>query len=56
MSIQKLCADRLRDSYRELTGKKLGSGHAHEIAAAYFGYMTAAAMQAEATLLIVARI
>lgn len=47
MSIQKLCADHLRDSYRELTGKKLGSGHAHEIVAAYFGYVTASALQAE---------
>jgi len=48
MPIHKLCADRLRDSYRALTGNKLGAGHAHEITAAYFGYVTAAALRTEA--------
>lgn len=48
MSIQKECADRLRETYRNLTGSKLKSGHAHELVAAYFGYGTAAALQAEA--------
>ncbi|EEE48186.2 hypothetical protein FIV06_31440 (plasmid) [Labrenzia sp. THAF191b] len=47
MSIQKECADRLRETYRNLTGSKLKSGHAHELVAAYFGYGTAAALQAE---------
>ena len=31
MSIQKECADRLRETYRNLTGSKLKSGHAHEL-------------------------
>lgn len=48
MSIQKECADRLRETYRTLTGGKLKAGHAHELVAAYFGYGTAAALQAEA--------
>lgn len=48
MSIQKECADRLRETYRNLTGAKLKSGHAHELVAAYFGYGTVAALQAEA--------
>jgi hypothetical protein len=47
VSIQKQCADCLRDSYAVLTGKKLLSGHAHELAAAFFGYGTAAALQSE---------
>ena len=47
MSIQKECADRLRETYRNLTGSKLKSGHARELVAAYFGYGTAAALQAE---------
>ncbi|KQP68394.1 hypothetical protein ASF52_17850 [Methylobacterium sp. Leaf112] len=47
MSLPKDCADHLRSNYKALTGKKLGSGHAHEIVAAYFGYPTAAALQAE---------
>tara|TARA_Y100000815_G_scaffold264356_1_gene279910 strand:+ start:2450 stop:3166 length:717 start_codon:yes stop_codon:yes gene_type:complete len=48
MSIQKECADRLRETYLDLTGAKLKSGHAHELVAAYFGYGTAAALQADA--------
>lgn len=48
MPIQKDCADYLRAHYRNLTGNKLGSGHAHELIAAFFGYPTAAALQAEA--------
>lgn len=48
MSIQKECADRLRETYRALSGKKLRSGHAHELVAAYFGYGTAAALQSDA--------
>lgn len=47
MSIQKECADLLREYYRSLTGSKLRSGHAHELVAAYFGYGTAAALQAD---------
>lgn len=47
MSIVKLCADHLRHTHRALTGSKLGSGHAHEIVAAFFGYPTASALQAE---------
>lgn len=47
MSIQKQCADRMRDSYRALTGNKLASGHAHELTAAYFGYVTGAALRSE---------
>ncbi|UIJ82412.1 hypothetical protein [Rhizobium leguminosarum] len=50
MSIQKECADALREYYRGLTGSKLRSGHAHELVAAYFGYGTAAALQADAVL------
>ncbi len=47
MTIQKDCADHLRAHYRNLTGGKLGSGHAHELAAAFFGYSSAAALRAE---------
>ena len=43
----KLCADHLRDHYRNLTGNRLRSGHAHEIVAAFFGYGTRAALLAE---------
>ncbi|MEY9181179.1 hypothetical protein [Bradyrhizobium sp. USDA 313] len=46
-SIQKDCADFLRMTFNNLTGGKLGSGHAHEIVAAYFGYGTAAALRTE---------
>jgi len=49
MSIEKECADRLRETYRKLTGGKLRSGHAHELVAAYFGYGTGAALRAETT-------
>ncbi|OJU34984.1 MAG: hypothetical protein BGN99_24775 [Alphaproteobacteria bacterium 65-37] len=46
MTIQKDCADHLRSTYT--TGSsKLRAGHAHEIVASYFGYGTAAALQAE---------
>lgn len=47
MSIQKRCADSLREYHRQATGEKLGAGHAHELVAAFFGYPTAAALQAE---------
>lgn len=47
MSLRKDCADRLRTHYRSLTGNKLGASHAHELVAAFFGYGTAAALQAE---------
>jgi len=47
MSLPKDCVDHLRSTYETLTGKRLGSGHAHEIVAAYLGYPTAAALQAE---------
>lgn len=50
MSIQKDCADHLRATYRDMTGGKLRSGHAHELVAAYFGYGTAAALQVDLTL------
>lgn len=46
-TIQKDCADFLRMTFNNLTGGKLGSGHAHEIVAAYFGYCTAAALRTE---------
>jgi hypothetical protein len=52
MSIQKQCADFLRSTYRNLANGKLGSGHAHEIVAAYFGYGSAAALQAERQYLL----
>ena len=48
MSLLKECADHLRAWFRGLTGSKLGSSHAHELAAAFFGYPTAAALQSEA--------
>ena len=47
MLLQKKCADFLRSYYRTLTGNKLKSSHAHELVAAFFGYGTAAALQAE---------
>lgn len=49
MSIQKHCADHLRVTYRNMSGAKLRSSHAHELVAAYFGYSTAAALQADLT-------
>ncbi len=49
MSIQKDCADHLRVTYRNMSGTKLRSSHAHELVAAYFGYSTAAALQADLT-------
>lgn len=48
MSLHKDCADHLRSDYRALTGNKLKSSHGHELVAAFFGYGTAAALQAEA--------
>lgn len=47
MSIKKQCADHLRVSYTAATGARLSAGHAHELVAAFFGYPTAAALQAE---------
>lgn len=47
MSIQKQCADHLRIHYTAATDGRLSSGHAHELVAAFFGYPTAAALQAE---------
>lgn len=47
MSLPKDCADHLRSKYKTFTGKKLGSGHAHELVAAFFGYGSAAALRAE---------
>ncbi|MBX9644239.1 MAG: hypothetical protein K2W91_09105, partial [Novosphingobium sp.] len=47
MSVHKDCADNLRARFRALTGLKLGSGHAHEIVAAYFGYGTGSALRLE---------
>jgi hypothetical protein len=47
IKIEKACANLLRSTYSNLPGGKLRSGHAHEIVAAYFGYNTAAALQAE---------
>lgn len=49
MTIQKDCADHLRVTYRNMSGEKLRSSHAHELVAAYFGYGTAAALQADVT-------
>lgn len=47
MTIQKACADHLRAIYSDLPGGKVRAGHAHEVVAAFFGYPTAAALQAE---------
>jgi hypothetical protein len=47
MSLLKECADNLRVNYTALTGNRLGASHAHEVAAAYFGFQTAAALRAE---------
>jgi hypothetical protein len=47
MFIQKQCADHLRVHHTTPTGGRLSSGHAHELVAAFFGYGTAAALQAE---------
>lgn len=47
MSIAKACADRLRQNHATATGGRLGSGHAHELTAAFFGYGAAAALRAE---------
>lgn len=46
-TIEKLCADHLRSACNNLASGKLRSCHAHEIVAAYFGYNTAAALQAD---------
>ena len=45
-SIAKLCADHLR-VFSNSYGIKLKSGHAHELVAAFFGYKSKAAMQAD---------
>lgn len=45
-SIIKLCADHLR-AFSNNHGVKLKSGHAHELVAAFFGYKSKAAMQAD---------
>lgn len=52
MSIHKECADHLRSNHLNRTGTKLGSGHAHEIVAAYFGYGNGAALRAEGVYLL----
>jgi hypothetical protein len=52
MAIQKQCADHLRVHHTAATGGRLSSGHAHELVAAFFGYPTAAALQAEPTYLL----
>jgi hypothetical protein len=44
--ISKLCADHLRD-FCSNNNIKLKSGHAHELVAAFFGYKSKAAMQAD---------
>jgi len=46
MTILKECADFFRASIAS-SGGKLRSGHAHELASAFFGYPTAAALRAE---------
>jgi hypothetical protein len=45
-SIAKFCADYLR-AFSNNHGVKLKSGHAHELVAAFFGYKSKAAMQAD---------
>ncbi len=52
MTIQKQCADHLRVHHTAATGGRLASGHAHELVAAFFGYPTAAALQAERKYLV----
>ncbi|HEX7820138.1 MAG TPA: hypothetical protein VF463_05920 [Sphingobium sp.] len=47
MSLHKDCADALRTRFHALTGGKLGSGHAHEIVAAFFSYGTGSALRME---------
>jgi hypothetical protein len=49
MTIHKDCADHLRSYFHALTGGKLGSGHAHELVAAFFGYGSGAALRADTT-------
>ncbi len=46
MTIRKDCADHLRQ-YVSAAGNKLRATHAHELVAAFFGYGTAAGLQAE---------
>jgi len=48
VTIQKDCADFLRQTYSNNSGGKLRAGHAHELTAAYFGYASAAALRSEA--------
>lgn len=45
--ITKICADSLRAFLNEKYGIKLGSSHAHEMVAAFFGYQSRAAMRAD---------
>jgi hypothetical protein len=45
--ITKLCADSLRALVNHDSGNKLGSAHAHELVAAYFGYRSKAALLAD---------
>lgn len=45
--ITKICADSLRSFVNDNHGVKLGSSHAHELVAAYFGYKSRAAMLAD---------
>ena len=52
MSVQKRCADHLRVHHASVTGGRLSSGNAHELVAAFVGYATAAALQAEPTSLL----
>lgn len=45
--ITKICADSLRSFLEEKHGIRLGSSHAHELVAAFFGYQSRAAMLAD---------
>jgi hypothetical protein len=45
--ITKLCADSLRAVVNNHPGNKLGSAHAHELVAAYFGYRSRSALLAD---------
>ena len=46
-NISKLCADSLRTLVKKKYGVKLKAAHAHELAAAYFGYSSKNAMLAD---------
>ena len=43
-SVVKICADTLKNHYRENYGVKLKSSHAHELVASFFGYKSKNAM------------